>query len=264
MIQPYGLVSLSIEILLANYATLETFKKFFIIIMKHLIASLKRFIRRHPSLYFTLCGWKPSVRRLRGRPDSQLILEGYPRSANTSSMYALYYAQGSDFTVGHHLHVPAHIKYAVQHKLPCLVIMREPLDCVASLLLMRGGGDSRVLLLDYIDFAAAAIDACKHIIIVSFKDVISQGMGFAIQRLNQRFGTDFKEPDGSEEEQAWVKDQILNLNRQYGGDQDRLSLPTEAKREKVGRIKEQVRTNSDLLSEADRLYHLAVEKGVSF
>jgi hypothetical protein len=179
-------------------------------------------------------------------------------------MYALYFAQGVDFKVGHHLHVPAHVKYAVKHQIPCLVIMRKPLDCIASLLIMRGGGDPRVLLKDYIDFAQVAVDLSEEVVIVSFNDVIESGMGRVVQKLNQRYKTDFKEPDGSDEEQAWVKDQIRNWNRLYsGGDEKKLSFPTEAKRKKAEGVKEQIREASDLLKQAEDMYRIAVERGGS-
>jgi hypothetical protein len=185
--------------------------------MKCVLASLKRFIRRQPLLYFTLFGWKPSVRKLRGHRDSELILEAFPRSANTTSMYALYYAQGVD---------------------------------------------TRLLLRDYIDFAKVAVDLCEQVVVVSFNDVIKSGMGRVVQKLNQKYGTRFREPDGSVEEQAWVKDQIRNWDRLYsGGDEEKLSFPTEAKRKKAAGVKEQIREASDLLEQAEELYRMAVEKG---
>ena len=227
--------------------------------MNEILSEVRRLVRRNDLIYFPLCGWKKVVRRLRAYPDSELVLEAYPRSANTTSMYALFYAQKRELKVGHHLHVPAHVKYAVRHNIPCLVIMRPPLDCVASLLVMRNGGDSRVLLQDYIDFARVAQECRENILIVSFDRVVNQGMGVVIRDLNQRFNTDFYEPDGSVEEEAWVKERIREWNRIYsGGDEQRLSFPTEAKRERSRIMKERVQEEADLLAEADRLYRLTV------
>ena len=165
--------------------------------MRNLLYTLKRFIRRHPSFYFGLVGRRQAVRRLRAYKSSRLVVEAFPRSGNTTSMYSLFYAQGQSFQVGHHLHVPAHVKYAVANQIPCLIIMRKPLDCVASLMVMIKGGNPSELLKDYIDFARMVKRCLSAVVVVDFEDVIQDGIGDAVEAVNAKFGTGFKQPDGS-------------------------------------------------------------------
>lgn len=224
--------------------------------MNSIVGIIRRWIRRSPALYFTLCGNRPAVKRLRARRDSELVVEAFPRSANTSSMYALFFAQGGDLRVGHHLHVPAHIKYAVIHHIPCLVIMREPLDCVASLMVMRKGGDPRDYLLDYIDFAKVAYEERTNLVVEKFDVIVTNGMGGAVRSLNDRFGTEFREPTNSREEKAWVERKIREWNREYsGGDPEKLSIPTEAKRKRAEEMRARVMKEPHLLLRARDLYH---------
>ena len=217
---------------------------------------IKSFIRQHPDLYFSLAGRRESVRRLRAREDSELVIEAFPRSANTTSVLALFYAQGESFRVGHHLHVPAHIKYAVRHKIPCLVIMRSPLDCVASLMVMRKGGNPSDLLMDYIDFARVVEKMQEHVVIVDFNEVTQQGMGPAIEAVNRKFQTDFNAPSGSDEEQEWVRERVRELNLLYSsGDAESLSVPTAAKHERAAEMKQKIQSESDVqLKKAEALY----------
>jgi hypothetical protein len=221
--------------------------------------SLRAFARRHPTLYFALAGKKPGVRELRAHSDYDLIVEGFPRSANTSSMYALHFNFGDKYRIGHHLHVPAHIRFAVKHSIPCLVIMRDPLDCIASLIIMQGGGSARSHLRDYIEFAETVHKYREHIVIARFDSVVSSGVGPEIERINERFGTAFPLAGGSEEEKAWVEEQIHKSNQtRRGGDLTKLSMPSEAKRAKVPEIKAQIEQEEALLARARKLYRLTV------
>ena len=121
------------------------------------------------------------------------------------------------------MHVPAHVAYAVQHQIPCLVIMRRPIDCIASLMVMRKGGHPAVYLKDYIDFAKVAQRHSDYLVIADFDSIVTDGMGYAIRQLNQRFDTCFAEPTNSQEEVAWVQEQVRMWNDKYsGGDAEKL------------------------------------------
>lgn len=223
--------------------------------MCRLLYWLKRFIRRHPSLYFLIAGHRESVRRLRARKDSELVVEAFPRSANTTSMYALYYAQGKSFRVGHHLHVAAHVVYAVKRNIPCLVIVRQPLDCIASLMVMRKGGDAGEYLRDYIDFSRVVLKLRQYLVVVDFDSVVSSGMGAAVNQLSHKYGTAFREPSNSAEEVEWVQAQIRDWNAKYsGGDVEKLSFPTDEKKAKAEQHKQAIRGHGQLLAVAEKLY----------
>ena len=226
-----------------------------------ILRKIKSIIRQSPFLYFGLFGWRKNVRRLRARRDSELVVEAFPRSANTTSMYALFYAQGSSFKVGHHLHVSAHIKYAVSRDIPCLVIMRNPLDCVASRMVMKKGGVAKDIVKDYIDFSKSVQRLRTKLVIVGFEDVIKEGLGFAIEEVNVKFATDFCKPDASEEEKAWVDQQVRKWNlEKSGGDVERLSIPSDVKKAKAFKMRERIQMEApDELAVANELYHDLIE-----
>ena len=207
-----------------------------LLVYKSMFAQKIKFIvRQSPLLYFGILGWRRNVRRLRADPTSELVVEAFPRSANTSSVYALVYANGERFKIGHHLHVAAHVKYAAKHQIPCLVIMRNPIDCVASLMVMRKDPDnSKYLLMAYVGFSKAVEELLDHLVVVSFDDVVNKGLGFAINAVNRKFGASIAEPSGSNDEKKWVANKIKAWNaNKSGSDPDRLSMPTSAKREKT-------------------------------
>jgi hypothetical protein len=217
---------------------------------------IKSFIRQHPALYFSIVGRRESVKRLRAHKNTELVVEAFPRSANTTSVLALFHAQGESFRVGHHLHVAAHIKYAVKHAIPCLVIMRNPLDCVASLMVMRKGGNPSHFLKDYIDFARVVERCLQEVVVVDFGDVTQRRMAFAIEAVNSKYKTEFIVPSGSDEEQQWVRKRVSELNEIYSaGDEESLSIPTAAKHANAEKMKQRIRDESPTeLKKAEALY----------
>ena len=89
---------------------------------------------RHPAIYFNL------YRLLRTRenferavtPDTQLVIEGFPRSGNTFARRAFVMAQDERFDktrIARHLHVPAQVVRAARWQIPTLVLIRKPKRC---------------------------------------------------------------------------------------------------------------------------------------
>jgi hypothetical protein len=134
--------------------------------------------------------------------------------------------------------------------------MRDPLDCVASLLVMRKGGDPVSLLKDYIDFATITQRLIRELVLVSFEEIVTVGMGDAIDRLNLKFGKTFQRPTGSPEETQWVEEQVRDWNRVHsGGDEEKLSIPSDEKKSKAIEMKELIHIKaSNELTVAEKLY----------
>tara|TARA_R100000027_G_scaffold38198_1_gene28159 strand:+ start:8940 stop:9644 length:705 start_codon:yes stop_codon:yes gene_type:complete len=219
-------------------------------------AKIRRVVRSSPFLYFFVLGWRKNVKRLRAREGTEVVIEGFPRSANTSSVYVYSYAQKRSVKVGHHLHVIAHVKYAIKRNIPCMVIVRRPLDCVSSLMVMQKGGDPKALLLDYISFYKPVLKYSDRLVVISFDKILGCGIGSAVEVLNSRFGTDFSVPKGSGSERDWSVKKIVEWNRVHGGsDPEKLSIPNDKKREKAEKIKKIIEAEcKDLLNEANCLY----------
>lgn len=98
-------------------------------------AVLRPVIARHPALYLPL-------RRLRAPgtvlgPDTDLVIEGFPRCANTWTE-ALIRAAAPGLHLAHHTHAAAHVIAATRAGVPVLVLYRAPEDAVTSLLAMYG------------------------------------------------------------------------------------------------------------------------------
>jgi hypothetical protein len=84
----------------------------------------------HPAIYFNLfrlLRTRRSVERL-VTPDTQLVIEGFPRSGNSFARRAFVMAQNESShktRIAHHIHVPAQVVRAARWRIPTLVLIRR-------------------------------------------------------------------------------------------------------------------------------------------
>jgi hypothetical protein len=64
---------------------------------------------------------------------TQLVIDGFTRSASTFAVVAFQLAQPRPVRVGHHLHAPGQVIRAERHGVPVLLTLRPPEDTVLSL-----------------------------------------------------------------------------------------------------------------------------------
>jgi hypothetical protein len=131
---------------------------------------LRNHVFRSPALYLPLCAIKGN--RFRVRRDTRLLIEGFPRSANTFVEAALRLSQPDDLRLAHHSHAPASVIWACRRGIPAIVLIRDPVDAVASFLEMRGEGfDAGLLLREYRDFHEAIERYRADFLLVGFSAI---------------------------------------------------------------------------------------------
>src|SRR5919204_5168588 len=133
--------------------------------------------------------------RLRGRgvpigTDTDIVIEGFPRSANTFTVAAFTMSQRRPVRVAHHLHAPGHVIAAVRRGLPALVLVRQPEDAVLEYLIRRPQLTGAQAVRGYVRFYRPLVSHLDHFVVGSFEKVTTD-LGAVIRRLNDRFGTDF-------------------------------------------------------------------------
>ena len=92
--------------------------------------AVRRVVTRYPDLYL------PIARRRHPQgaiaDDTQLVIDGFTRSAVTYALVAFQVAQNGHVRVAHHLHSPAQLIQATRRGIPGLVPIRPPQDTVLS------------------------------------------------------------------------------------------------------------------------------------
>jgi hypothetical protein len=125
------------------------------------------------------------------QPETGLVIEGFPRSGNTFAVVAFRMAQERSFHVAHHLHAQAQVIRAVKWRIPVCLLIREPIEAVKSLVVklpfIRLGDALRV----YWEFYSDLRPFRDQMVVARFEEV-TQDFGGVIERINRKFGTDFK------------------------------------------------------------------------
>jgi hypothetical protein len=196
-------------------------------------------IGQYPRLYLPYARWRrrrrvEHDRRAGVEPRSagpvgrhtDVVIEGFPRSANTFAVIAFELAQPESMRVAHHLHVPAQVIAAAKWGIPAMVLVRDPEDAILSLVQLRPHITLKQGLKDYVRFHRRILPFREHFVVASFEEV-STDFGALIRRLNAHFGTSFQEFHHTDENVA----RCFALIERYGG--ARPSRQREAKKNEL-------------------------------
>jgi hypothetical protein len=143
----------------------------------------------HPAVFFSLY-WlmrKDPTRVV--TPDTQLVVEGFPRSANTFARVAFSKAQNEKVRIAHGLHVPAQVVRAARWQIPTLVLIRKPRDAVLSFV-VRDPISIDQALRYYLSFYET-VEKCRDAYILGLFEEVTEDYGEVIRRINDKFGTTF-------------------------------------------------------------------------
>src|SRR3954454_24963560 len=119
---------------------------------------------------------------------TQLVIEAFPRSANTFATVAFQLSQPAPVRVAHHLHAPAQVADGVRRGIPVLVLVRHPRDAVTSQVIRSPGISVPSALSAYTRFHGFVATVGTGCQIATFEQVTGD-FGFVIDALNRRYGT---------------------------------------------------------------------------
>jgi hypothetical protein len=136
-------------------------------------------------------------------------IEGLPRSANTFGGWA-FMEQNPGVRLAHHMHVPMQALRAVRLGVPCVVLIRQPLANLTSLVIAGENDLSHDLALRvYIHYYHRMLSIRDEIAVCTFEEVL-QDPSVIAQRLNKTHSTNFSAAPMGE---ATKQDIIRRLER---------------------------------------------------
>ena len=202
--------------------------------------TLVGFLGRHPSLFALYYRRHPRYRYLVVRPDSEIVIEGYPRCANSFSVLAFERAQQRPMHIGHHLHAPAQIVLGVRYGIPVLVLIRDPISAAASLITRHPEITAEQALRQYISFYECVHRYGDRIVLANFRMIISD-YAQVIEAVNRRFNTAFRPYVNSATGDEAVFREIDRLNSENdGGAENQLARPSDAKKIQLQEARQRV------------------------
>ena len=122
--------------------------------------------------------------------DTRLVIEGFPRTANTFTVFAFQMAQPAPVRLAHHLHAPIQVIAAARAKIPVLVLIRPPEDAVLSLATWSPHVALEQALRAYSRFYERILPHRSWCVTGEFTQVTSD-LGRVIDTVNARYDTSF-------------------------------------------------------------------------
>ena len=205
---------------------------------------------RHEIL-FQLLPFSEKNRWKKISPDKDICIEGFPRSAN--SFFAKAFRRYNPTAkAAHHMHAPLQIIKAVEYGIPCVVLIRNPIDAIASVLVIDRTLSTRFAIQSYINFYERIWPVGNSVVISEFAET-TQSPHRVVERINQRYGTSFYMEPITPDVKKNIFEQLQATQKELNQPEHLVAIPTEAK----ARIKQDVLKeleNHPLLSTANMLY----------
>lgn len=122
--------------------------------------------------------------------DTDLVIEGFPRSGNTYAVFAFRQLQDRPVRVVSHVHIPAQVRRAARLGVPTLVVFRPPADAVVSMAVADPHHHVADLLRYWKHYHEVVLRVADHVVFAPF-DQVTGDFGIVVTRLNECFGTTF-------------------------------------------------------------------------
>jgi hypothetical protein len=224
---------------------------------------LQIYAGKHPSAFYGLYRLARKDQARVVTPDTQLVIEGFPRSANTFARVAFNMAQSERVRIAHGLHVPAQVIRAATWRIPTLVLIRKPREAVLSFAIRDPISVDQALRY-YLSFYET-VEEYRAAYVLGLFEEVTEDFGVVIRRINDRFGTAFSPFSHDERNVEGVFARIERNTRKRFGEtslEHKVSRPF-ASREKLKRevgYDLEDPNRRDLISRAETVYERLTSK----
>lgn len=189
--------------------------------------------------------------------NTEIVIEGFPRSANTFSYRAFFFAQKRKISIAHHVHIPAQIITGVKLGIPTLVLIRNPEDTIISHLLLSSLLTPLISFEMYIHFYKTILPYKQNFVVGEFNTVISDFKQI-IMKVNEKFSTNFRLFEHSRKNALEIFSSIDKTNKER--EQGSINILARPKKEKESLKKKvglllQLPENQKLLKRAIKIYN---------
>jgi hypothetical protein len=194
-------------------------------------------------------------------PNSDIVIDGFPRCANTYATYAFDVAQTKKVNIAHHIHKQSQFLVARKYNIPGILLIRKPLNCISSLLIRQPKYDPEVLFKGYY-FLYNSLKDAGNFVVGDFENVLNN-YGSVIRKVNEKFNRNFDEYVKNDENEAKVKE-IIHTQDELIGAKDykqRVAYPTKEREQSANKIKEFLQEPKfyDLHQKCNEIYNYLIE-----
>ncbi len=184
-------------------------------------------------------------------PSTEICIEGFPRSAN-SFCTTSFQLMNPEVRCAHHLHIPMQVIRAVELNIPCIVLIRNPLDAIASVLVADRNLSPELALQSYINFYQKILQLKDKVVVAEFNQTIKD-IKQVILSVNSHYNCDFNAQDMTPSMTEEVFFRIKEVNKTLKQSSNLVAIPTEAKNKLKQEVIPELKQHPKL-AEAESIY----------
>jgi hypothetical protein len=159
---------------------------------------------------------RPQLGRLGVTRETDLVIEGYPRSANTYAVAAFRCTNGEGPVIAGHLHSVSSVRAGVERGLPVVVVVRDPVNAAVSLI-QRQPVRPTTALEAYVRFHDRLRPFLDDVVVSDFP-VTTTSFGSVVEALNLRHGTSYVPYRPTPGNELWCREFVLAADRRDQGE----------------------------------------------
>ena len=164
---------------------------------------------------------------------TDIVIEGYPRSANTFA-YEAFKRSNPGLRVAHHVHSVAQVLEAERLGVPCIVLVRDPRDAVPSWMVYEHC-TARAALQRWLSFHEPLLTR-SGFVMANFGEVVAD-LGSVVERVNAMYGSAFVAHTPDEVETHLIQESI-RAQEHWQDDERRLPVPSATRAVLTSRARE--------------------------
>jgi len=166
---------------------------------------INRFLLDTPALANIYMRARVNLRYQRVKNNSDIVIEGFPRSATSFALYAFRHANPGSVIHGH-THSAQNVIAAARLQVPTLLLVRHPDDVVASFVQLRSTRFETVFR-GYSSFYEKLLPVVDQLVIGRF-DAVTTNFGSVCMQINQKYARDFAVPQETSDAQTAIANAI--------------------------------------------------------
>lgn len=220
----------------------------------------RSFLYQFPEPFIILASLNFKKRHILVDRHTEIVIEGFPRSANTFAHVAFEFAQQRPVAIASHFHAPGQVIWALRHNIPTLLLIRNPIDSVSSLIIREHYLSIKQGLRSYINFYNRLRPYQNKLVMAEFNQITCD-FGKVIMRVNQFYGTSFKIFQHTEQNVETCFKILEELDKKDTGrdsvTETTVTRPSKIRRKAKEDVKKEIQTEKyrSLVNQAERIYH---------
>jgi len=192
--------------------------------------------------------------------ETDIVIEGFPRSGNSYAEAAFRLSQHSDLKIAHHCHAAAQLIAAEKWKIPALVIIRNPIDACASLIRHEPElFTAEKALSEYVTFHRGVLRVREWCVVASFEAVIDD-FGTVVRLVNKKYKCRFDVFDKSDSSKAFSLLDALSMERGTASEEGEPYSLSRSEEEKSNRENDKQKVRNEILDVSHKVFLDKAEK----